>query len=75
MKFPEINLSEEAMKEVMNKQKGVYKEIIGKAAANAFSGKGTVSLSLPVKIFEPVSTLERVAEWFSFAPHYLTLAA
>lgn len=33
-----------------------------------------MSLSLPIRIFEPRSMLERLSDWFSFAPVLLTKA-
>jgi len=49
--------------------------VIKKLAKNIYDGKGVVGISLPVRIFEPRSTLERIIDWWSFAPTYLTKAA
>ena len=38
-------------------------------------GKAIVGVSLPVRIFEPRSTLERMVDWWCTAPIYLTNAA
>jgi hypothetical protein len=38
-------------------------------------GKTVVGVSLPVRIFEPRSTLERMVDFWSTAPVYLTRAA
>ena len=32
-------------------------------------------MSLPVKMFEPRSTLQRIIDCFAFAPHYLKRAS
>lgn len=34
-------------------------------------GRGVVGVSLPVRIFEPRSTIERIVDWFSFIPTFL----
>ena len=38
-------------------------------------GKNIVGVSLPVRIFEPRSTLERITDWWCTAPIYLTRAS
>lgn len=38
-------------------------------------GKNIISVSLPVRIFEPRSMIERVCDWWGFHPIYLELAA
>lgn len=38
-------------------------------------GKDVVSVSLPVRIFEPRSTLERICDTWAFMPLYLRMAA
>ncbi|GLD97463.1 hypothetical protein PINS_up006147 [Pythium insidiosum] len=62
-------------KEVAKKQSGVLKDVIKSAGAKMLEGKGTVSLSLPVRIFEPRTNLERLVDLFLFAPTYLNAAA
>ena len=58
----------------MEKQKGVVKDVLSKAAANVFSGQSIIGISLPVRIFEPRSLLERICDWYGFAPVYLRQA-
>ncbi|TMW64014.1 hypothetical protein Poli38472_014131 [Pythium oligandrum] len=62
-------------KEVAKKQGGVLKDVIKSAGAKILEGKGTVSLSLPVRIFEPRTNLERVVDLFLYAPTFLNMAA
>jgi len=38
-------------------------------------GKNIISVSLPVRIFEPRSTIERISDWWSFLPIYIRMAA
>jgi hypothetical protein len=40
-----------------------------------FSGQSVIGISLPVRIFEPRSLLERICDWYGFAPVYLKQAA
>lgn len=59
-------------KVMLEKSKGVVSYVIKQIAKNIFSGLGVVAISLPVRIFEPRSALERVLDGFSFAPKYLS---
>ena len=61
-------------KVMLEKSKGVISYVIKQIAKNIFSGLGVVAISLPVRIFEPRSALERVLDGFSFAPKYLNEA-
>ena len=45
------------------------------AGKQLYEGKNMVSISLPVRIFEPRSTLERICDWWSYLPIYLRLAS
>lgn len=58
-------------KEMLEKSKGVVSYVVKQIAKNIFSGLGVVAISLPVRIFEPRSALERVLDGFSYAPKYL----
>jgi hypothetical protein len=58
----------------MEKQKGVMKDVLSKAAGNLFSGQSIIGISLPVRIFEPRSLLERICDWYGFAPVFLKQA-
>lgn len=61
-------------KEMLEKSKGVVAYVVKQIAKNIFTGLGVVAISLPVRIFEPRSALERVLDGFSFAPKFLNEA-
>ena len=56
--------------EIVDKQSGIIKEVITQLTKCIWSGSA-MSLSLPIRIFEPRSYLERYTDWFSFAPDLL----
>ena len=60
-------------KDIVEKQSGIIKEVITALTKCIWTG-GVMSLSLPIRIFEPRSMLERITDWFSFAPVLLTKA-
>lgn len=62
-------------KDLVDRQKGILAYVIRKAASQILEGKSIVGLSLPVRIFEPRSILERLSDLWTFAPHYLTKAS
>ncbi len=45
--------------------------MITKMGSNMFSGKSIMGLSMPVRIFEPRSTIERIADVFHYFPYYM----
>lgn len=51
------------------------KDLITQAAASVFTGQNVIGISLPVRIFEGKSMLERLGDWYGFAPIYLKKAA
>ena len=59
--------------EVVDKQSGIIKEVIKQLTKCLWSGTA-MSLSLPIRIFEPRSMLERYTDWFAFAPDLLCKA-
>jgi len=59
--------------EVIDKQSGIIKEVVTQLTKCLWSGTA-MSLSLPIRIFEPRSMLERYTDWFSFAPDLLSKA-
>jgi hypothetical protein len=59
----------------MDKQKGVLVDVLKQLTVNLLKGLTITHISLPVKIFEPRSTLQRVVDLFSFSPIFLTKAA
>mmetsp|Transcript_3905 Transcript_3905/g.4289 ORF Transcript_3905/g.4289 Transcript_3905/m.4289 type:complete len:461 (-) Transcript_3905:453-1835(-) len=62
-------------KEALDKQKGVLGEVLQQILNNIREGKGIVAVSLPVRIFEDRSVLERICDFWGFAPTFLTEAA
>ena len=56
--------------EVVDKQSGIIKEVLSQLTKCLWSGTA-MSLSLPIRIFEPRSMLERYTDWFAFAPELL----
>ena len=56
--------------EVVDKQSGIIKEVLTQLTKCLWSGTA-MSLSLPIRIFEPRSMLERYTDWFAFAPELL----
>ena len=62
-------------KELLNRQSGILTWVIKKAATKIFEGKSVVGLSLPVRIFEARSSIDRINDFWFFGPHYLNQAA
>ena len=60
--------------EIIDKQKGVIKDLIVQLTKMIVS-RTHITISLPIRIFEPRSMIERYADWFSFAPDLLEKAA
>ncbi len=50
-------------------------DLLKKVGTTLLEGKGIVAISLPVRIFEPRSTLERITDNWGSLPVYLRLAA
>jgi hypothetical protein len=61
--------------EAMERQKGVLKDVVKEFAKNFIKGLGISHMSLPVRMFEPRSTIQRVADYFWFAPIFIKRAA
>lgn len=61
--------------EALNRQKGIVGDVIKQLVKVLAKGLGAVSISLPIRIFEPRSTCERLVDRFSFASYYLGAAA
>lgn len=61
--------------EETKKQSGVIGEVMKSVLSSMFRGQGAVGVSLPVRIFEPRSTVERMIDKFSYAPVFLKQAA
>ena len=60
-------------KDIVKKQAGLFKEIVNQFAKGILKG-GAIGLSLPIRIFEPRTMLERITDWFAFAPVLLKKA-
>jgi len=56
------------------KQKKVLAHLIKQYGSYLFANKSIMSISLPISVFEPRSHLERVANSFTYAPHFLEKA-
>lgn len=56
---------------VLDKQRGIITEVIRQVATCLMKGQGIVGMSLPIRLFEPRSTLERLLDRWSFAPLFL----
>lgn len=62
-------------KEELKCQEGIVLDLMKSAGKQLMEGKNVVGISLPVRIFEPRSTIERICDWWAFGPIYLTRAA
>lgn len=62
-------------REELRTQDGLILELMKTVGKTLIEGKNVVSISLPVRIFEPRSTLERVCDFWAFGPIYLNRAA
>jgi hypothetical protein len=60
--------------EVSN-QRWIAQDLIKSMGSNVMQGKSLISISMPVKIFEPRSFLQRMPDIWAFAPVYLKKAA
>lgn len=61
--------------DALKKQQGVFKEVMLQVGSQLLSGKLAVRISLPIRIFEPRTLLERVADGWNYAPTLLKKAA
>ena len=61
--------------EAMERQKGVLVNIVKQLALNFLKGLTITHISLPIKIFEPRSAIQRIVDIWSFGPKYLKQAA
>ena len=60
--------------EIVDRQGGVIKDLIIQLTKSIIS-RTHITISLPIRIFEPRSTIERIIDWFYFAPDLLEKAA
>ena len=56
----------------MQNQRGVLLYLARKIGVNLLTGKSIMNVSLPIKIFEPRSMLEKLANEFRFVSHFLS---
>jgi len=61
--------------EAMERQKGVLVDVVKQLAVTLMKGLTIAHISLPIKIFEPRSSIQRIVDIWSFAPKYLRQAA
>jgi len=57
--------------DMLDKQKGVLSEVAKQLVKNAMKGLSISHISLPIKIFEPKSSIQRIVDLWTFAPKYL----
>ena len=61
--------------EILKNQKGIVKDALHSLIKSIAEGRGVVGVSLPIRIFEPRSLIERMCDFWMFAPKFLTAAA
>lgn len=59
--------------DIVKRQSGVFSDMAKQMTKNIFKS-GAISLSLPIRIFEPRSMLERYSDWFTYGPKLLKTA-
>ena len=62
-------------KKVYEKQKGIIMNLLAQAVKGVFAKDGFLRISLPARIFEGRSTLDRILDGWRMAPTYLPKAA
>lgn len=60
--------------EELRTQEGLILDLMKRAGKQLIEGKNIVAISLPVRIFEPRSMVERITELWGTGPHYINLA-
>jgi len=61
--------------QAMAKQNGILMEVLSQLTINLLQGLTITHISMPVRIFEPRTSLERICDLFSHAPLFLKKAA
>lgn len=59
--------------EIVDNQSGIFKEVAMQLAKNIFKGS-IISLSLPIRVFEEKTMLEKYCDWWVNAPYILKKA-
>ena len=52
---------------MLNKFKGLMSDMIKKLGQSIAEGRGMIGVSLPVRIFEPRSTIERITDGWGYS--------
>ena len=60
---------------MLNKQKGVLAHVVKQLAVNMLKGLSISHISMPIKIFEAKSSIQRMCDLWTNAPKYLRRAA
>ncbi|CAI2382818.1 unnamed protein product [Moneuplotes crassus] len=61
--------------DILKNQKGILIDLVKRAGKKLMEGKGVVAVSLPVRLFERRSTVERMCDLWSTGPIFLLEAA
>lgn len=59
---------------IIDAQSGIFGEVISRAMKSIFTGQGLVGMSLPIRIFEPRSTLQRIADGMCYITYLMKKA-
>ncbi len=62
-------------KNVLDRQKGLMSNVVKQVIKCVLTGQPVSGISLPVRVFEPRSQIERMLDTFGFAPIFLRRAA
>ena len=60
--------------EILKNQKGLIPEVLQSLFKSIAEGRGVVGVSLPIRVFEPRSLIERLCDVWSYVPTYLLQA-
>ena len=75
MEFPDNGGMICTDKEMLKQQSGVLGHVVKQLAINLLKGLSISHISLPIKIFEPRSSIQRIVDLWTFAPKFLKQAA
>ena len=59
---------------MLDRQRGVLSHVAKQLVVNAMKGLSISHMSLPIKIFEPRSSIQRIVDLWTFAPKFLKAA-
>ena len=60
---------------MLDKQKGVLTHVAKQLVVNTMKGLTIAHISMPIKIFEPRSSIQRICDMWTTAPTFLKKAA